>query len=308
MAYLIPRRLALLFVLLLALPVLGGCRTRLLGAAPLGGDGVLDFAAPGDAQGGLFDLRLPADLATGPVPEACSNIFTLDGVTSVLSAFDPLAATFRDLGRLDCPTGSTPSSMAVNRTGTTVWVEYQDGSFFQVDLLTLRCSPTRYVEQLGLDGVVGMSFSSDGPGATTETLFLGGGQDLVLARRDLDTFVDTRIGLVPSFLELSGTGAGDLWGFFPFGVNTPEAFIARLDKTTAALGPRLRLPTLPPNQGNFTFASWGGAFWIFQEDSGSTTVFRVDAASGAVTTARRNTGRNIIGSGTSVCAPVGLPG
>jgi hypothetical protein len=289
-----------------------GCRTRPYDAIGPGASEALDASAilVADLLGVTADLVArdatippPADLIE---PVACANIFVVDGTSSMLSTFDPLTARFSDLFQVRCPSASAPDAMAITHDGATVFIEYQDGNFFRVGLADGKCQATPYREQFGLDGVVGMSFSSDTPGGAAETLYLAGGQDLVLARRDLGTFVDTRIGGVPAFLELSGTGAGDLWGFFPVGGGTPEAYIARIDKATAALGPHLQLPTLPPNQGDFTFAAWGGAFWVFQEESGSTSVFRVDAASGQVTPVATRTGRHVIGSGTSSCAPVGL--
>ena len=292
------RPFAIVFSVLLALSA-AGCKTRLYEL-----DDIADGPPRIDAAH-IPDLAPPPDLT---LPRVCRNIYVIDSNNFELSSFDPPTGKFTDLGRIKCPGGSSPESMAIGRDDT-AWVSFADGKLYHVNTDTAACAATPYKIQHGLSGLIGMGFSSDQPGGTAETLYVVGGTNLVLVSRDLSTFVDTVIGHVPVSPELTGTGAAELFGFFPsMGGGTP-AMIARVDKKTAALDQVIPIPQFA-NGGAaaFAFAFWGGSFFIFLQQNAdpSTSVYRVDAKTGKLTTVLMDTGRHIVGAGVSACAPLGL--
>ena len=110
-------------------------------------------------------------------------------------------------------------------------------------------------------------------------------------------------GTVSGWPELTGTGSGQLWGFFPSATTTPK--VSQLDKSSGIDGTVYPLPSLSGQPAAWAFAFWGGDFWVFlerQTDS-STSVYRVNGTSGTISTAKANTGRTIVGAGVSTCAP-----
>ncbi|MSP63956.1 MAG: hypothetical protein EXR72_27170 [Myxococcales bacterium] len=302
------RRHALIPCLLLLLA--GGCRTRLWeldaltdgGLPPKRTDLALlppDFAAPSDFLV-LPDFTPPPDLVP---PKYCDGIFVFD-VDRRLSFFDPKKLTFVDISYLACPAkgGATPFSMALGRDGI-AFALYTNGELFRVNTVTGACSATKFVA--GQQGFVtfGMGFASDAPGSPNETLFIAGDSPNELGSIDLQTLQVTDIGGISGRAELTGTGAGELWGFFA----EAKAHIGRLDKASGKITLDIPLPQLvvDPQTAAFAFGFFGGDFYIYLHSSGidSTSVYRVHAADGAFTRVLANTGRHIVGAGVSTCAP-----
>ncbi len=251
----------------------------------------------GGAGGGLGDL----------CPEESKTVYVV-AADRTFSAFDPRTKTFRDIGTLSCPAqaGAGPFSMAIARDAF-AYVLYDDGELFKVSTDTLACTKTAFQPDATYR-VFGMGFSTDSPGAMTDTLFIAGGQSVTpaskLGRLDVATFAPMPGADLVGWPELTGTGSAQLWGFFPIGTATP--FVARIDKTSGAFSQTFMAPELNGNASSWAFAFWGGSFWIFyQRDSdASTKVWEMKAATGAVTEAVANTGRTIVGAGVSTCAPV----
>ena len=103
--------------------------------------------------------------------------------------------------------------------------------------------------------------------------------------------------------ELTGTGTGDLYGFF-FGF---PPYISKLDKTNSALGPEQKLDSVQVGTG-FVFAFWGGSFWVFTAPDGvSSKVNRYDPTTEQVEEAVANLGFKVVGAGVSTCAAVEPP-
>lgn len=274
------------------------------GPAPAG-RGALDGGGNAGVDGGGGST---ADAAVGD--DGCSAaarlIYTIDKDLR-LSAFDPSTRTFTDRGTLACPAAieAKPLSMAVNRAAI-AYVLYNSGELFAVDTATLACTATTWDQDLRLYSF-GMGFSTDQAGGTAETLFIAGkdvltGPPTMLARLDTSTFLATKLANLSGQPELTGTGTGELWGYFPSSV--PPQLI-RLDKATGAALQTYAItnPTGAPT--SFAFAFWGGDFWVFlyRSTDTATSVYQLDGASGALVSTTSTTGRRVVGAGVSTCAP-----
>jgi hypothetical protein len=265
-----------------------------------------------DDDGDDDDDDTGSDASTGD--DGCADgtelVYTIDQFGNRLSQFDPATKQFSDLGALSCPTmaGATPFSMSVDRTGA-AWVLYNSGELFRVEIAGLACTKTAWSSPSGLK-VFGMGFSTDTPGGTTETLYIGGGltqtqTSFTLAAVDTSTLVATPIGNQPALPEMTGTGNAELWGFF---ADATDPSVVRFDKATGTIAQRYPQPTLAGTMTGYAFAHWGGDFWVFLIKNGepSTTVYQVDGTTGAIEGTTPTSGRTIVGAGVSTCAPVVL--
>jgi hypothetical protein len=248
-----------------------------------------------------------------------------------LYSFDPPSKAFTKIGALGCNTKLTPNSMAVSRDAV-AWVNYisadgTSGSIFNVSTKDASCTSTNVSLQSGWTQV-GMGFSTDSATATTETLYvaatgssvglpipgLGGSEGL----GSLSTTTDklTPIGgfsgsLAGQNAELTGTGTGDLYGFF---VTSPTTQIAQIDKTTGATSNVVPMTGVEvPNYWAFSF--WGGDFYLYTcpTDTNRTTNVTHYTPATATTAAiidtsyMTNIGFRIVGAGVSTCAPTVQP-
>ena len=249
--------------------------------------------------------------------DGCLNraewIYLVDS-DDTLIRFEPDTLTFTNIGSLTCdPTGSThPFSMSVDRQAR-AWVLYSDGRVHRASTLDASCESTGFTpNQAGFE-VFGMGFAADAAGSEEETLFVAGGSELGIAtgsanlgRIDTGTLTLTDIASLPGWPELTGTGAGELWGFFP---QTSPASIRRIDKATGATPDVFDLDALGSvDPSAWAFAFWGGRYYVFLQESlsPSTDVWRLDPSDGTFTRIVENTGRRIVGAGVSTCAPVEL--
>jgi len=237
-------------------------------------------------------------------------IYLIDS-DSTLVRFEPDSLTFTPMGTLDCPSGgNSPFSMSVDRDAQ-AWVLHQDGRIYDVSTADASCTSTSFApDQEGFE-LFGMGFASDGPDTDAETLFVAGGAELSigtgsasLGSIDASTLALTRVGDLPGWPELTGTGEGELWGFFP---DTSPPSIRRIDKASGATPTTYDLTELGSVSASaWAFAFWGGSFWMFyksQSDS-STNVFRLNKSTGQTKEVLHNTGRYIVGAGVSTCAPL----
>ena len=284
----------------------GGTIITGAGGGSGGAGGTGGFATGGGGTGGGAATGGGGGDSSGCSDEA-KTVYVV-AADRTFSAFDPRTKTFRDIGLLRCPAspGAVPFSMSVARDAF-AYVLYDDGELFKVSTMDLGCTKTAFQTDLTYR-VFGMGFSTDAPGATTDTLFIAGGQVVTpsskLGRLNLTSFAPTPTADLTGWPELSGTGNGELWGFFPTGAANP--FVARIDKTSGVFSPTFSAPPLAGNASSWAFAFWGGSFWIFyQRDTDlSTNVYEMKANTGAVGTALTNTGRTIVGAGVSTCAPL----
>jgi hypothetical protein len=261
----------------------------------------------------------------------CTRACTADGVDLIyvvddaynLHSFDPrligTGTEYQLIGALACnPTmgnvpgwagiGVTPFSMAVDRMAR-AWVLYTSGEIFHVDTQNAQCSATGYVGRQGPMLLFGMAFRTDGPMADTEKLYLAGGNPDAqqgsgnLAVVDPNSYMQTLVGPIGPqgdfSAELTGTGAAELFGFWP----GDTAFVQQIDVATGqGAGTPFNVGSLGIAEA-WAFAQWGGAFYLFITSGGSSNVVKVDKTSGMVTTPLMNTGHRVVGAGVSTCAP-----
>jgi hypothetical protein len=198
--------------------------------------------------------------------------------------------------------------MAVDRNGF-AWVEYviddetnnTVDALYKVDVTNANCSPTSFTTS-SFGTHFGMGFVTDVAKGTTETLFVA--KDVApwgLGKLDLGSFSITHLGTPDGGPELTGTGAAELWGFFP---DTTSPRVSKLDKSTGAEGKSYPIAQAAGDEDGYAFAFWGGDFWVFLKKmtDTSTVLYHVRGSDGYVDTWTMS-GHWIIGAGVSTCAP-----
>lgn len=287
-----------------------------------GGATTVSPDAGGDASGVTSIVR-----DAGPERPTCSEASKLVYVLSStydLYAFTPSTITLKRIGRLACPdpgtdvaTGTTasPNAMTIDRHGA-AWVSYTSGKLFTVDTSNASCTPTSFVPGQGGVFKFALAFATTTVGTDEEALFASGFVDSDagprgqgLATIDRTTFAMTKVGdfsgsLKPFAAELTGTGAGEVWGLF----TTSPASLVPIDPRSGATG------TAHPMTGVETgtawaFAFWGGDFWVFTaQASENTHVTRVQPDKAfTVTPLNVDMGFRVVGAGVSTCAPLTPP-
>lgn len=269
----------------------------------------------------------------------CINACTADGVDLIyvvdeankFLSFDPRLLPndpFKLIGTLNCPVtrgtiqipagGVTPFSMSVDRDGK-AWVEYTSGEVFNVSLQDASCTASGYVPEAGGMALFGMGYVSDAAGSDQEKLYLvGGGRSAEpngkLALVDTHAMMYTpqqrgNISAASDFSpELTGTGEGKLYGFYPRITGSP-AYIQEIDKTTGApVGTPWNMAPLGDQIRAWAFAQWGNKFYVFvttEDGNGqrNSTVRTVDKTTGEYTVILQNLPYSIPGAGVSTCAP-----
>jgi hypothetical protein len=238
--------------------------------------------------------------------EATKNVFVLAEDRSLYS-FNPPSLTFTKKGLLNCDTGGTPSSMAVDRDGI-AWVRHSDSTLWKVSTRDLTCQPTTYKAAAGEFTKFGMGFATETRGGSSEVLYLsdsfGGG----LAKLDTKTLAFTAIGpytgaLAGSKAELTGTGDGKLYGFFV----TSPAQIAEISPTTGAIVETKSLTGVEAGDA-WAFSFYGGDFFVYTNAVGAvggSDVTQYKPSDGSVTVVKPKIGFKIVGAGVSTCAPTG---
>jgi len=196
--------------------------------------------------------------------------------------------------------------MAVNNRGIAE-VVFDDGELFRVNTATASCERAPFVSNQDGFLTFGMGFASDADG-TTETLYIssdtqGGSVAQGLASVD-SSFVVHPIGsILPAVgAELTGTGGGQLFGFYSHTDNNGPTFIGEFDKARAVILAETPLPGVV--QGNaWAFAFWGGDFYVFTSPDGvASTVWRYRPSDGSLTNIA-TLDDLIVGAGVSTCAP-----
>jgi hypothetical protein len=279
--------------------------------------------------------------SAGACMDQCSNdasklIYVIDD-SNHFRSFDPtkLASAklgaFTDLGELNCPHSSfpidgsdndvTPMSMSVDREAN-AWILYTSGEIVVAPIASLStCHKTTYKPgQQNMD-LFGMGFVSDTNGADAEHLYIAGGDVMPLPGGNL-AVIDpmamstTKVGKLTSdgenSPELTGTGGGQLWGFWP-GIDT--AFVQQIDRTSGGVtGTRLSIPGglggpgATPSVTAWAFAQFDGVFYIFAttkagDEFPNNPSLRTIDATGAYTQVMDDMPFNVVGAGVSTCAP-----
>ncbi len=247
-----------------------------------------------------------------------------------LLSFDPLKLggnPFTVIGSLSCPAGpplgggglpgqpATPFSMSVDRNAL-AWVLYSSGEMFHVSTENASCSATSFAtSQQGFE-LFGMGFVSDSASSDSETLFIAGGSAGSPSPGDLgvlDTAAMTvsHSGALPNGEfgpELSGTGEGKLFGYYP---SSSNSYVGEMDKTSGANTKQLPLEALSGAATAWAFAHYGGKVYIFiTTDDGVlfpnpiSRVLELDLASGDERTVIAESELAVVGAGVSTCAPI----
>lgn len=282
----------------------GGSSGGAAGGGPAGGQAGTGGGTAGTGGG-------TAGGAGDPCSDDAKLVYTVDS-NGTFSSFNPRLAgmpgAFTDKGRLACPSSSQPFSMSVDRDAK-AWVVYGNGDLFRVDVNTLACNRIAVMSPNNAK-VYGMGFVTDTAGGTTDTLYVAGnavGSSFSTSQfgtlATISPFNVTIRAQLTGAPELTGTGDAHLWAFFP---NVSPPRVSELDKQTGSALRSFQAPTLMGAPTAWAFAFWGGDFWIFLQRQGeaSTTVYRMNGMTGAVTTPIPNSGRRIVGAGVSTCAPI----
>lgn len=238
-------------------------------------------------------------------------IYVVDG-EGVLRSFNPRDGKneFRQLGTPSCGSSFTGvNSMSVDRHAQ-AWISTKAGQIFQVRLSSLSCSAAPInLAPIGLSSF-GMGFVSDGLGSTSEKLFIAGSgsendkSSGFLVRIDPSPFSVAKVASLPELFvgpELTGTGAGELFGYYPV-LSGPT--VARIDKATAKHLQQWKLAPLSGTVRAWAFAHWGGQLYIFISTGDVNQVQVFDPKTGRAKVLIENSPHRIVGAGVSTCAPV----
>lgn len=278
-----------------------------------------------DGTGGETGFTTGSQTSQPGCSAAAELVYVLSTDNNLWS-FAPDQKKFTLIGQLGCnvPAGATPNSMAVDRNAV-AWVNYVSsdditledtgGWVYQVSTTDASCQPSATFTLPSTKWYrLGMGFSTDTAGGTTETLYVTGtgsstGKSPGLGKLDFGTKSLTTIGqftgdtkLSGQSAELTGTGDARLFGFF----TTTPVRIAQIDPGGAVLSDDSVSSVPTPMAWAFSF--WGGAFYLYTSEDGFTpsTVTRWDPATKAVDTSYVLTAPMVIdGAGVSTCAPIG---
>ena len=233
-------------------------------------------------------------------------VYVVDDQHTLLS-FDPKKLPndpFHSIGKLTCDSRSSPFSMAVDRLGV-AWVNYHSGAVYRVSIVDGKCMQARF--PANAPNEFGMGFVSDGPKADTEKLFVSGYESGAFAHLDVTPKkpVWNELGKFSTKKnpELTGTGGGQLFGFFPEDGN--DAFVQEIDRANGKLiGKRMRVGSPKGQINGWAFAHWGGNFYVFVTIDDVPRVFEIDGKTGTSKRVIDRGARNIVGAGVSTCAPL----
>ncbi len=233
-------------------------------------------------------------------PDAGDTLVYVLGAKNELYSFFPPTLTFKPIGTISCTTKSTPNSMAVTRSGI-AFTNFLDGELFEISTANAACKATPYVPNQQGWTTYGMGYAGLADGGE-ELYVAGNGGTFSLGLGTIDTTAFT-LNVIAPFTpkqfdcELTGTGAGRLFGFCPFNTG---AWLIEIDPATANVLSSHQLSA--GSKTSFAFAFWGGEFWIFT-GNGASTVTRYDPntqSEANVATAPLE----IVGAGVSTCAPL----
>jgi hypothetical protein len=268
---------------------------------------VLRDARDEDAELPPIEASTDSNVVRDDCLDASATLVYLITTGNELLSFNPPAATFRRIGGIACPAprGTTPFSMAVDRQGLAYTV-FNDGRLYRVRTSNAACEATSFVpNQLGFS-TFGMGFATREQGPDEDLYIAADGQGTGrgLARVDIQSLSVNPIGRFSPDIagaELTGTGDGRLFAFYA-NPNGRGTFIAEVNKETGELRARTPLTTVDVGRG-WAFAFWGGDFYMFTSQNGSTSeVTRFRPADGSVQQVARYSGL-IVGAGVSTCAP-----
>jgi len=284
-----------------------GARTELIAPA----DAAIDVAP--DARDATHepdaieeDVVFPDVPIISNCPDAGDTLVYVLGASNELYSFYPPTQVFTDIGTIKCPSSSSPNSMAVTRSGI-AFAGFLDGTLFEVSTANAACKATTYARDQDGVSTFGMGYAGDPDGG--ETLYISANGNNPPVAKGLG-FIDTTsftLHFIAQFqpqqsdCELTGTGAGDLYGFCP---TATGAALIQIDTSTAQVLSTHML-SAGSNASSFAFAFWGGDFWIFT-GNGSSAITRYDPTTQTETSVG-SAPLEIVGAGVSTCAPQTQP-
>ena len=250
---------------------------------------------------------------TCPAGSELVYVWSLD---NNIYSFDPPTKTFTSVATPDCD-ASNPNSMAIDRN-LVAWLNYltpgagtPNDYIYKFDLTKGSGCQASGIQIPAGYTQVGMGFSTDTSGGTTETLYVDGISGAGLASVDMTTKTIVPIGdfsndanLKGQSCELTGTGSALLYGYF---TTSPYVRVAQLNKTNSNEISDTQLQGFtPPSAWAFSF--WGGDFYLYAypnaSNSPNSSVVQYDPITNALNLAYvANVGFTIIGAGVSTCAP-----
>lgn len=294
---------------------LSSCGTGDSGEGPDASTNQLDGGSTENSDGGTPDA--------GPEPESCKDapklVYVLSDAND-LYRFDPQAKEFSKVGNLSaCIDGvvTVPNPMAVDRKGV-AWVNAVEfdpfsgsaraGSIVKVGTSDASCERTAVQLSAGWRAL-GMAFAANpAVGPDEETLYVSGSDGLGridLVREKVVPIAALGSPMTGEDAALTGTRAGQLFGFFASGV--PK--IAEIDPSTAAIkgAPETLATVAQPDA--WALAQWGGALYLFTRPAGSpgttTSVTKYDRAHQTVDASfMTEIGFTVVGAASSTCAPL----
>jgi hypothetical protein len=214
--------------------------------------------------------------------------------------------------------------MAIDRQAL-AYINFHDGSVVKMTTSPpLQCMPTGFMAgQSGFTNDLGMGFVADQAGSMSETLYVSdnGGPEgnctqttpgpscmgLGLAKLDINSWTLTPLGAYTSTAagynaELTGTGGGDLFGFF---TTTPSSY-GKIDKTsghTDSPSPTV-LPSVSVGMNGYAFSFFGGDFYFYTAPTTQYTITQHLQTSTGNVTMGEMLSFVIVGAGVSTCAPI----
>jgi len=260
-------------------------------------DAKKDTADVLDAMDAPEDVVFPDVPIISDCPDAGDTLVYLLGTGSELYSFEPTTLKFKHINTISCPqTTSGPNSMAVTRSGI-AFTNFNSGELFEVSTANGACKATTYQPNQKGWTTYGMGYAGNADGG--ETLYVSGFSNQGLAMIDTTSFTLVPISQYqpPSQFacELTGTGAGELYGFCPFGSG---AYFFQIDPATAKILDSHQLST-GGKAFAWAFAFWGGDFWLFLNGN----VTKYDPVT-QVETFVKQAPVQIVGAGVSTCAPL----
>ena len=251
--------------------------------------------------------------------QATDYVYVLSAENDLYS-FAPNLKQFTKIGPLACNTQLQPNSMAVDRNAV-AYVNYvadddSTGAIFQVSTQNASCTGPVLTMPTGWERV-GMGYSTNNAGSTSETLYVAGvgagaGSGAGLGLVDFGLKTVGPIGpftgsLAGQNAELTGTGNGTLYGFF----TTDPVEVAQIDKTNGSTQTPVPMTGVQTPE-DWAFSFWGGHFYLYtsqgQGTGNGSNVTDYDPSTGSVnTTFMTGIGFDIVGAGVSTCAPVTQP-
>jgi hypothetical protein len=249
----------------------------------------------------------PPDVPEDALPPCEPDLLYIYLVTAEtdLYRYRPDTGAFSLVGNLSCPSGGSPFSMGVSRTGT-AYVVYNDGELFKVSTADASCEPTDWLPGTGGFTTFGMGYAIDND-MMGETLHVAEinfqNPSKGLARIDTKTFELTFIGPFSenpgNALEMSSSDDGNLYGYF-LNADGNGGVIVQIDKNTAEIKSKVPLPVGSAGSA-LAFAYWGGDFYVFTSDGNSTTTVTKYQPSDGTVGVVATLNRTVVGAGVSTC-------